>query len=185
MRLLRSNKYAVKSSSTPQGLSSEDTKPSPTRFCGSIRAPSRRCATLCPARGLPALTGPRSSRVGLLRDGRHVVTVTRRRRSDKCLTMGAAGAGQACEAPTERREGLSCANAPAKWLSERPANRVEHRQPAVANLGPVLARRQGTAQGAVPQGSGLDADCAQGVARTYRRLPNDLASPLTWVGPTC
>ena len=88
--------------------------------------------------------------------------------------MGAAGAGQAREAPTERREGLSCANAPAKWLSERPANRVEHRQPALANLGPVLARRQGTAQGAVPQGSGPDADCAQGVARTYRRLPNDL-----------
>jgi hypothetical protein len=37
----------------------------------------------------------------------------------------------------------------------------------------VLARRQGAAQGAVPQGSGPDAECAQGVARTYllQRFP--------------
>jgi len=43
-----------------------------------------------------------------------VLWVTLWRRSDKCLTMGAAGTGQARGAPTERREGLSCANAPGK-----------------------------------------------------------------------
>src|SRR5229473_871719 len=52
------------------------------------------------ARAAGALTGPRSSRVGLLLDGRQVVTVTRWRRSDKCLTTAAAGTGQAREAPT-------------------------------------------------------------------------------------
>jgi hypothetical protein len=60
------------------------------------------------------LTGPRSSRVSLLRDGRHRLKIAGVRRSDRCRLAEAAGADQSREAPTERREGLSCANASAK-----------------------------------------------------------------------
>ena len=77
------------------------------------------------------------------------------RRSDKCqVRTGAAGARQGRAAPTERREALMRANAPARWLSERPAV-------AVASLvdgsqsWPLRCRRQSTALRAVPGASAL------------------------------
>jgi len=41
-----------------------------------------------------------------------------------------------------------------------------------------MASRQGPALRAVPEGFGLDVDCAQGAVGVRRRLPNDLASLL-------
>ena len=54
-----------------------------------------------------------------IRDGRHVVTVTRWRRSDKRRGTGADVTGQAREAPTERREGLTAPTLPQNDVSER------------------------------------------------------------------
>src|SRR2546425_11741223 len=80
-----------------------------------VSAPSRRCASLRPARwacGLdPASNEPR---IGSCVMVAKLMTLTTCRRSDKRRESEAAGAGQSREAPTERREGLSCASASAK-----------------------------------------------------------------------
>src|SRR5947209_5437339 len=102
--------------------------------------------------------------------------------------MPEAGAGGACqgrEAPTERRAALTRANALGKFLVGASGNSCGHRQPAVANPGPVLASVKAPHCPRSRRAFGLDTDCALGVVGIYCRLPKDLRSRLTFVLPMC